>query len=134
MSRQAKVNSDMLNRPWSAYALDFVNRVIQRKAHRRLGNNGIEELKRHPWLKNFPWTYLSKKIMKPKYVPDRNANNFNFKNVNKPDNPIDPSLFPLLKQNNIQNLFKEYEYNREEENKRESNPIYFLTTQDSTFV
>ena len=32
MSRQAKVKPDMLNRPWSAYAIDFVNRVIQRKA------------------------------------------------------------------------------------------------------
>ena len=132
MSKQAKVKRGMLKRPWSSNAIDFVNRMIQRKVHRRLGNNGIIELKRHPWLKDFPWVYLSKKIMKPKYVPERDADNFNFKNVNKPDNPLDPALFSLLKKKNIQNLFKGYAFDREDEKKRESNPIYFLTTHDST--
>lgn len=134
MSRQAKVKTDMLRRNWSSKAVDFVNRAIQRKVHRRLGANGVRELKNHPWLRNFPWVYLSKKIMKPKYIPNRNEDNFDFKNVNKPDNTLDPSLLPLLKQKNIQGLFQEYNFDRETEKQSESNPIYFLTTRDSTMI
>ena len=132
MSKQAKVKKDQLTKKWSNNAIDFVNRLIQRKVHRRLGANGLAEVKRHPWLAKFPWVYLSKKIMKPQYVPNRNTDNFDYKNVNKPDNTLDPALFPLLKKKKIQNLFKEYHYDREEENKRESNPIYYLTTRDAT--
>lgn len=124
----------MLRRKWSAKAIDFVNRAIQRKADRRLGANGVLELKSHPWLKNFPWVYLSKKIMKPKFVPSKSDDNFDFKNVNKPDNTLDPALLPLLKQKNIQGLFQDYHFDREHEKRRESNPIYFLTTRDSTMI
>jgi len=43
---------------WSAEAVDFVNRLIQRKPSNRLGNNGGYEIKLHPWFKNFPWSKL----------------------------------------------------------------------------
>ena len=131
MSKQAKVKPDMLVNDWSPKAIDFVNKLIQRKPNRRLGQNGIIEIKRHPWLSHFPWSYLSKQIMKPKYVPQRNVDNFNFKNVNKPDNSLDPNLYGLLKKKDIQKLFEGYHYDKKED-KRDENPIYFLTTRDST--
>lgn len=134
MSKQAKVKPQHLIRKWSSKAIDFVNRLIQRKAHRRLGTNGILEVKRHPWFKDFPWVYLTKKIMKPQYVPRANADNFDYRNVNKPDESLDPAIFPLLKKKKIQGLFKDYTFDREAQEKKEANPIYFLTTRDVTHV
>lgn len=29
--------------------------MIQRKPNNRLGSNGVEEVKNHPWLRNFPF-------------------------------------------------------------------------------
>jgi serine/threonine protein kinase len=132
MSKQAKVKPQNLMGKWSNNAIDFVNRLIQRKVHKRLGANGIMELKKHPWLKKFPWVYLANKIMKPQYVPRANADNFDFQNVNKPDESLDPAIIPLLKKKRIQNLFKEYHFDREEEKKKEENPIYYMTTRDVT--
>jgi len=45
---------------WSIEGADFVNRMIQRKPNNRLGLNGPNEVKNHPWLKNFPWDELAK--------------------------------------------------------------------------
>jgi hypothetical protein len=46
---------------WSVEAADFVNKLIQRKPMLRLGWGGSDEIKKHPWLKNFPWDKLVKK-------------------------------------------------------------------------
>jgi len=35
---------------WSMEAADFINRLIQRKPLARLGVNGPDEVKNHPWL------------------------------------------------------------------------------------
>ncbi len=55
---------------WSYEAVDFINRVfvfvcffngiklIQRKPKDRLGVNGPKEVKKHPWLKDFPFDDL----------------------------------------------------------------------------
>ncbi len=29
--------------------------MIERKPAQRLGINGTDEVKNHPWIKNFPW-------------------------------------------------------------------------------
>jgi len=37
---------------WSNEAIDFINRMIQRKPNQRLGFNGPGEVKGHPWFKD----------------------------------------------------------------------------------
>ena len=61
MAKQAKIKKTELINKWSENAILFVNSLIQRKQNRRLGINGIEEVKMHPWFKHFPWKYLKKK-------------------------------------------------------------------------
>lgn len=46
---------------WSREAIHFCNSLIQRKRERRLGENGIIELKNHPWLKNVNWESITNK-------------------------------------------------------------------------
>ena len=48
---------------WSIEAADFINKCICRKAADRLGNNGAYELKRHPWLADFPWGELEARTL-----------------------------------------------------------------------
>jgi hypothetical protein len=44
--------------------------MIQRKPAQRLGTqNGIIEIKDHPWFKNFPWIQLLKKNIACPFVP-----------------------------------------------------------------
>ena len=41
--------------------MDFVNKLLKRNKESRLGFNGIEELKKHDWLKSINWRKLSRK-------------------------------------------------------------------------
>ena len=50
-------------------AIDFVNRMIQRKPSNRLGFNGVEEIKNHNWFKGVNWNKILKKEVKPAYIP-----------------------------------------------------------------
>ena len=43
--------------------------MIQRKPQHRLGTNGPEEVKNHPWLKSFPWNKLMNKEIDAPFVP-----------------------------------------------------------------
>ncbi len=43
--------------------------MIERKPALRLGINGPDEVKNHPWIKNFPWKQLYLKEINPPYKP-----------------------------------------------------------------
>ena len=36
----------------------------------RLGFNGSQEVKYHPWLKSYPWAKLARKEVKAPFTPD----------------------------------------------------------------
>jgi serine/threonine protein kinase len=55
MSVQVQIKPNEIPRGWSIEAADFVNKMILRKPAKRLGFNGSDEVKNHPWLKDFPW-------------------------------------------------------------------------------
>lgn len=54
-----------------------------REAHKRLGINGIDEVKSHPWFDGFDWDSLKAKKMRPPFVPDVGKQNFDDRHVNK---------------------------------------------------
>jgi hypothetical protein len=44
--------------------------MIARKQVNRLGHlNGIQAIKNHAWLKNFPWKELSEKKIRAPFIP-----------------------------------------------------------------
>ena len=50
--------------------------MIQRKPNHRLGSNGVQEVKLHPWLRTFPWDRLLRKDLPAPFMPSVKKNNF----------------------------------------------------------
>jgi serine/threonine protein kinase len=92
LARQVQIKPHEIPEDWSPESADFINRLIQRKPINRLGLNGPEEVKNHPWLKNFPWDRLLKKELVPSFQPSRREeDNFDYKSTVYED-PKDPYI------------------------------------------
>eukprot|EP01017_Pseudomicrothorax_dubius_P014190 TRINITY_DN1659_c0_g1_i3.p2 TRINITY_DN1659_c0_g1~~TRINITY_DN1659_c0_g1_i3.p2 ORF type:complete len:166 (-),score=38.11 TRINITY_DN1659_c0_g1_i3:143-640(-) len=117
LARQVQIkNRQEIPDGWSNEAADFVNRLIQRKPANRLGTNGPEEVKNHPWLKNFPWTKLMSKELVPPFQPSkREEENFEAKqmmydDMRDPYADLDRENALLLRRDSVQALFNGYTY------------------------
>lgn len=73
--REAMVAREVAAKPselplgWSMHALDFMNRLLRRRAEQRLGTKGVSEVKSHPWLSDVDWKLLvAKEVASPFYV------------------------------------------------------------------
>ena len=91
ISHQVKVTKEEIPIGWSLEAADFINGLIQRKVERRLGNNGIEELKKHPWFIDFDWKSLFTKKMTSPFIPKK-GDNYNKKYCEADDKIGDKTL------------------------------------------
>lgn len=116
LSKQVQIRKVDIPDGWSIEAADFINRMIQRKPINRLGVNGPDEVKNHPWLKNFPWTRLLNREILPPFQPSRKEEeNFEYKQVMQED-PKDPYLeldkenLLLLRRDSVQALFNGYTF------------------------
>lgn len=61
MQRQVLIRPEQIPHGWSPEAADFCNQLIQRKQTQRLGYNGPNEVKNHPWLASVKWDQLANK-------------------------------------------------------------------------
>lgn len=105
LAKQAQVTRVQAPSEWSPEALDFCNRLIQRKPANRLGNEGISALKNHAWVRGFPWDLLAaKQLVSP--VKVRLEGNFDMKHANAKWSDIDQ-----LSDVDCQDLFSGYCYN-----------------------
>ena len=86
ISKQAKLKSDDIPEDWSNESMDFINQLLQRKPKKRLGFNGVGEIKNHPWMKNMDWESLSKKLMEAPFVPPTTKENFDKRYCEGQDN------------------------------------------------
>lgn len=82
LNRQAIIKEKDLPFGYPNEAADFVNKCLQRQASKRLGLNGSNEVKNHPWFKDFDWEALRNKTMKATFVPDLKKANFDHGHVN----------------------------------------------------
>jgi hypothetical protein len=83
---------------------------LKRKPSDRIGAKGIEEIKFHPWFKDFDWTKLYFKKIKATFIP-RKGDNFNSKNANAKE-PITENYEFILDMLNKSKEFNGYYYNR----------------------
>ena len=49
LSYQAKIKFNNTKKGWTENSKDFINRLLQRRPAKRLGYNGIKEIKNHSW-------------------------------------------------------------------------------------
>ena len=82
VQKQAMIKAKDIPAGYGYEAADFVNRCLMRQAHKRLGINGIDELKHHAWFKNFDWEGLKNKKLIAPFIPDIKRKNFDNNHVN----------------------------------------------------
>jgi hypothetical protein len=113
ISRQAKI--DVMNLPdgWSVEVVDFVNKLLQRKNTKRLGYNGIQEIKEHAWFKGVDLDgVLHKKLTAP-YIP-KVGDNYNKKYCQMEDKLNQSTIMRYQKYRNEKNYreaFANYTWN-----------------------
>ena len=119
LSKEFMITKKTLKMGWSVNFMDFINQLIKKKPEERLGKNGIEEIKTHPWLKYFNWKDLYLMKIKAPFIPSQ-KDNFDSKYCNMEEN-IPKEL--QIKYKNIINsirykyIFEDYKYyNRNKDN------------------
>ena len=84
MAKQVSIKKCEIPMGWSAEAADFINKCLQRKPGKRIGNNGFNEIKDHPWFTNYPWKELYLHKLKAEFIP-KDTDNYDFKYCNSID-------------------------------------------------
>ncbi|VDK83534.1 unnamed protein product [Litomosoides sigmodontis] len=90
-------------------ALDFISRLLEKSARRRLGRSGVDEIRNHPFLVDVDWNKCERRELKPPIVPkisnDIDVTNFapEFTNQMPVYSPADTPL-------NTCNLFRGYSF------------------------
>ena len=102
---------------WSLESGDLINRLLYRKPHKRLGCNGIKEIKEHSWFKHINWEELMNKNMKSPFVP-KNGDNFDKKyceGVEQIDTQTKERYQYYKSKSKFKTLFINYTFVREED-------------------
>ena len=105
LSKQVKIRMADIAPGWSIEAADFINKLLQRKAGKRLGTQGSHEIKSHPWLHDFNWDSLYIGAMPSPFIP-KTEDNFDPRVTGDWKDEIDSNL----QTDNVQELFNDYFY------------------------
>jgi len=126
MSKQIQITKNELVEGWSLEAADFINKLLQRKPVNRLGTRGPQEVKDHPWFRNFPWKDLYEKKMQTQFIP-KAGDNFDQKYCQAPEKigqNTKENYDNLIRRETVQNLFRNFTFiSYEEENSKQANNI-----------
>lgn len=107
LAKQVQLKKTDMPDGWSLEALDFTNKLLQRKPQNRLGFGGPAEVKNHVWLKDVDWVGILQKTMNPPFVP-KVMDNFDSAQVN---NDWKDELESVnLNDVSVQNRFEGYFY------------------------
>lgn len=85
---------------------------MQRNPNKRLGCNGFDELKEHPWLADVDWRLIKQKCFKPPFVPVTIEENYEDYKGQISEDTIDDNVEEtrmMLRDNEVQALFQGYE-------------------------
>ena len=86
IAKQTKINSEELPDEWSEESREFINLLLQRKPKKRLGYNGVDEIKQHSWMKDIDWDLLLQKKIEAPFIPPTYKENFDKKYCEGEDN------------------------------------------------
>lgn len=113
LAKQVQIKKQEVPIGWGIEAADFINKMIQRKPQNRLGYNGSQEVKNHPWLADFPWKDLYKKKLRAPFIPPSD-DNYDQKNISEEWKDLeDPDFIEWsqnLRRNSVQTEFNGYYY------------------------
>ena len=100
--------------------VDFINKLLKRKANERLGSKGINEIMQHPWLKGINWDIMESKSINEEEIPfiPSPGDNFDYLKVNNKINEKDINYNSYLKLINNSTLFNSFYFNSFSPNQR----------------
>ena len=113
ISKQAQLKEDDIPDDWSHEAMDFINQLLQRKPKKRLGYNGVNEIKSHEWMKDIDWDLLFKKKIEAPFIPPVNKDNFDKRYCEGEDNVGEETVerYDLYLQSDLyEGVFVNYTY------------------------
>ena len=129
LAKQVQIKKEDIPEGWSNEAADFVNRLLQRKPINRLGYNGPDEIKTHPWIKDMNWNGLESKRLVSPFIPNESEDNFDsrIQSLNDPWKDANSEAIKegmiLLQNNATQDQFKGYYYDVTRNNNSLENTI-----------
>ena len=118
---------------WSFESADLINKLLYRKPHKRLGCNGINEIKEHSWFKNINWDELLNKKMKSPFVP-KDGDNFDKRyceGVEHIDTQTKERYQYYKSKSKFKTLFLNYTFIREEDKQEYTNNNSFINNNNS---
>ena len=121
-SKQAFISKEDIPEGWSIESADCINRLLQRKASKRLGSRGSTEIKEHSWFKYYPWKDLYLHKLKSPFIPG-DKDNFDEKHCNS-EEPIGvktiEKYIKIISSSKYKKIFNNFKYFNREENESES--------------
>ena len=85
-SLEIKLDNDDLPEDWKDdNIIDIINKLLKRKRGKRLGSNGCNEIKNHPWFKDTQWEQIENCTLTSPFVFD-SEDNFDDSYAQKQDN------------------------------------------------
>ena len=122
ISKQAKLKEDDIKtQGWSKLCLDFINNLIQRKPEKRLGKNGIKELKDHPWFEKFNWNDLLNQKIEPYWKPPFEENYYHdYENEDEIGKETELCYEEIKNRDEYNKYFEDYSFNGIDLNKNEN--------------
>ena len=135
LARQAHVHrKDLFENGWSLEGGNFINKLLYRKPYKRLGYEGIAEIKECSWFKNFNWDELLKKNIVSPYIP-KYGDNFDKKYCEAKES-IDKETMERYhiyrNKESFKNIFLNYTFVRDEVQDKEKNLNQNYITSSST--
>lgn len=114
LAKQVTVEASDVPPGWNPAVADFITKLIQRKPNLRLGYQGDQEVKQHPWIRDVSWDMLQTKAVPSPFTPV-GSDNFDEKFTN--EGWKDEDLIRSLQLNDSvkQELFTGYYFNAQEQ-------------------
>ena len=122
LAKQVELKAEDISEGWSKESADCINKLLIRKPENRIGYNGINELKMHPWLKYYPWEMLYLKTLPSPFIPE-NKDNFDRRYCESSDVITEETKLryeEILMDDIYRTAFKKFYYNTDEDNKRKN--------------
>ena len=100
--------------------VDFINKLLKRKANERLGAKGISEIIQHPWLKGIDWNTMEDKLFSEEAIPfiPCPGDNYDYLTIKNKIYEKDNNYKSYLKLINNSTLFNSFYFNSFSLNKR----------------
>ena len=117
----------------SKEAVDILKKLIN-DPEKRLGRNGAEEIKRHPYFKNIDWAHI-KETLVPPFIPELHdpydSTYFDEYEETEPFYPLDSNSNKYRKYQKKDMCFVDFTYNRENDKDYRINMVTALEVFDS---